>query len=322
VSYKDYYEVLGVSRTASADELQKAFRSLARKYHPDRNKDAKAEDRFKEVNEAYEVLKDDKKRALYDQYGPSWKAISEGRQPPPGVDYGNVGGFAGAQGIDPNDLQSIFEQMFAGGGMGGVSGFGGMGGFGGMPGMGGRGRAHRAPPKGRDLESTIEVGIEEAFRGGSREIGLSDAETGETTRITFKIPAGVRDGQKIRLAGKGHPGPRAPGDLYLEVKLVADDRFRFEGGDLVTTLRVTPWEAALGTVAPLTTLDGEVKLKVPPGTSSGRRIRLRGKGYPREGGERGDLFAALEIAVPETLTDREKELFEELAKTSEFKARA
>ena len=311
MSYKDYYEVLGVQRNASADERQKAFRTLARKYHPDRNKDPKAEDRFKEINEAYEVLKDDKKRALYDQYGPAWKAISEGRQAPPGAenarfDFGDLGG---AQGIDPNDLQSIFEQMFAGGG---------------MPGMGGRGfggRPQRQQTRGRDLESTIELGIEEAFKGGAREIGISDAQSGETTRVTFKIPAGVRDGQRIRLAGKGHPGARGPGDLYMTVKLVADARFRFEGADLVMPLAVTPWEAALGAVTPLSTLDGELKLKVPAGTSSGRRIRLRGKGYPREDGERGDLYAAVEIAVPETLTDRERELFEELAKTSEFKAR-
>ncbi len=318
MSYKDYYEVLGVQRGVSADDLQKAFRSLARKYHPDRNKDAKAEDRFKEINEAYEVLKDEKKRGLYDQYGPAWKAISEGRQPPPGAenvrfDFGDLGGFGGNGGsIDPNDLQSIFEQMFAGGGQ-----------MGGMPGMGGfGGRAQRRQPtRGRDLESSIELGIEEAFRGGSREIGLTDAQSGETTRITFKIPPGVRDGQRIRLAGKGHPGPRASGDLYLTVKLAPDARFRFEGADLLTTLAVSPWEAALGTVAPLATLDGEVKLKVPAGTSSGRRIRLRGKGYPREDGERGDLFATVEIHVPEALTEREKELFEELAKASEFKPR-
>ncbi len=316
MAYKDYYEVLGVQRGASADEMQKAFRSLARKYHPDRNKDPKAEDRFKEVNEAYEVLKDDKKRGLYDQYGPAWKAISEGRQPPPGAEnaYGDFGGFGGAQGMDPNDLQSIFEQMFAGQQAG-------AGGFGGIPGMGGfGGRAQRRQPaKGRDLESTIELGVEEAFRGGSREIGIQ--EDGDTTRITFKIPPGVRDGQRIRLAGKGHPGARGPGDLYLTVKLAADERYRFEGADLVTTLVVSPWEAALGAVAPLQTLDAEVKLKIPAGTSSGRRIRLRGKGYPQEGGERGDLYAAIEIAVPATLSDKEKELFEELAKVSTFSPR-
>ena len=315
MAYKDYYEVLGVQRGASGDELQKAFRKLARQYHPDRNKDAKAEDRFKEINEAYEVLKDDKKRGLYDQYGPAWKAISEGRQPPPGAEnaYGDFSGFGGAQGMDPNDLQSIFEQMFAGQAQGGFGG--------GIPGMGGfGGRAQRRQPaKGRDLESTIELGIGEAFQGGSREIGIQDGS--ETTRITFKIPAGVRDGQRIRLAGKGHPGARGPGDLYLTVKLVADDRFRFEGADLVTRLAVSPWEAALGATVPVATLDAELKLKVPAGTSSGRRIRLRGKGYPQEGGERGDLYAVIEIAVPESLSDREKELFEQLAKESTFAPR-
>jgi curved DNA-binding protein len=313
VSYKDYYEVLGVARGASADDIQKAFRNLARKYHPDVSKAPKAEDRFKEINEAYEVLKDEKKRALYDQYGPAWKAISEGRQPPPGAenvrfDFGDMaGGFGGN--VDPNDLQSIFEQMFAGG-MGGMGGA--VGGF--------RGRS-RPPARGRDLESEIELGVEEAFRGGSRDIGIPDPATGETARITVKIPAGVRSGQKIRLTGKGAPGPRGAGDLYLVVKLVPDAHFRLENGDVITTLRVAPWEAALGTVAALPTLDGEVRLKVPAGTSSGRRIRLRGKGYPRESGERSDLYAAVEIVVPEALSDAEKTLFEELAKVSPFRPR-
>jgi curved DNA-binding protein len=312
VSYKDYYEVLGVTRSATSDEVQKAFRALARKHHPDVSKEPKAEDRFKEINEAYEVLKDTEKRGLYDKYGPAWKAISEGRQPPPGAenvrfDMGDMGGFGGAQGMDPNDLQSIFEQMFAGQ-------------VGGMPGMGGRQRRQR-PTRGRDLESVIEVGIEEAFRGGTREVGVSDPATGETTRLSFKIPAGVRDGQRIRLAGKGGAGPRGNGDLFLEVKVVADARFRLEGDDVLTTLRVTPWEAALGATASLPTLDAEVRLKVPAGTSSGRRIRLRGKGMKRADGERNDLYAVIEIAIPTELSDRERELFEALAEASTFKAR-
>jgi curved DNA-binding protein len=312
VSYKDYYEVLGVPRGASADDMQKAFRALARKYHPDVNKAAKAEDRFKEINEAYEVLKDDKKRALYDQYGPAWKAISEGRQPPPGAENAafDFGGFGHGGTIDPNDLQSIFEQMFAGGMASGIPGMG----------RGARTRPRREV-RGRDLDSTMELGVEEAFRGGARDIGISDPQTGEVTRITIKIPAGVREGQRIRLAGKGGAGPSGPGDLFLTVKIIADAHFRFEGSDVITSLRVAPWEAALGTTAALATLDGEVRLKVPAGSSSGRRIRLREKGYPREDGTRGDLYAEVMIAVPEELSDRERELFEELAKTSAFKAR-
>jgi curved DNA-binding protein len=316
VSYKDYYEVLGVSRTASSDEVQKAFRGLARKHHPDVSKEAKAEDKFKEINEAYEVLKDSEKRGLYDKYGPAWKAISEGRQPPPGAenvrfDMGDMGGFGGASGFDPNDLQSIFEQMFAGQ----------VGGIPGMGGVGGRQRRAQRAARGRDLESVIEIGIEEAFRGGARDVGVTDPVSGETQRLTFKIPPGVRDGQRIRLAGKGAAGARGPGDLFLEVKLVADGHFRLEGEDVLTNLRVTPWEAALGVTVSLATLDSEVRLKVPPGTSSGRRIRLRGKGLKDVGGERGDLYAVVEIAVPGTLTPRERELFEELASVSEFKPR-
>jgi curved DNA-binding protein len=313
VSYKDYYDVLGVSRSASAEEVQKAFRGLARKYHPDVSKEPKADDKFKQINEAYEVLKDSEKRALYDKYGPAWKAISEGRQPPPGAenvrfDMGDLGGMGGAAGFDPNDLQSIFEQMFAGQ-------------VGGMGGIGGRQQRRQRATRGRDLESVIEVGIEEAFRGGAREVGVSDPVTGETTRLTFRIPPGVRDGQRIRLAGKGAAGPRGPGDLFLEVKLVADGRFRLEGEDVLTTLRVAPWEAALGVTVSLATLDAEVRLKVPAGTSSGRRIRLRGKGLKDSEGERGDLYAVIEIAVPGSLSDRERELFEELAKVSDFKPR-
>ena len=170
-------------------------------------------------------------------------------------------------------------------------------------------------------QSAFELGVEEAFRGGAREIGIGDPATGETSRVTFKIPGGVREGQRIRLAGKGSAGPSGPGDLYLTVKLAADAHFRFEGADVITPLRVAPWEAALGVTAALTTLDGEVRLKVPAGSSSGRRIRLREKGYPREDGTRSDLYAQIEVAVPETLSDRERELFEELAKTSTFKAR-
>jgi curved DNA-binding protein len=317
VSYKDYYEVLGVSRSASTDELQKAFKKLARQWHPDVNKEPGAEDRFKAISEAYDVLKDPEKRKLYDKYGAAWKAISEGRQPPPGTeqvrfdfrDFG-FGGMGGqAQTIDPNDLGSIFEQFFGGQ----VEGM--------RPGA--RRRA-RGPRRGEDRETTLELGVSDAFVGGPRELGLRDPETGQTTHLTVRIPGGVRTGQRIRLAGKGASGLSGgqPGDLYLIVHVVSDARFRMEGDDLYAVLKVTPWEAALGATVPLATLDGEVRLKVPAGSSSGRNIRLRSKGYPMANdGGRGDLYATVQIAVPESLSARERELFEELAKVSSFTAR-
>ncbi|AKF06115.1 DnaJ C-terminal domain-containing protein [Sandaracinus amylolyticus] len=311
MSYKDYYEALGVSRSTTQDELQKAYKKLARQYHPDVNKEPGAEDRFKSINEAYDVLKDPEKRSLYDKYGPAWKAISEGRQPPPGTenvrfDFGDLGGFGG-QGFDPNDLGSIFEQFFGGQ----------------VEGMRGARRRPRGPRRGDDRETVLEIGVSDAFAGGARDLGIRDPETGQTQRLTVRIPGGVRTGQRIRLAGKGGQGsPGAPpGDLFLEVKVVPDARYRLEGDDLHVTLPITPWEAALGATVPLVTLDGEVRLKVPPGTSSGRNIRLREKGYPRKEGARGDLYATVQIVVPESLTPREKELFEELQKASQFRAR-
>lgn len=314
MSYKDYYDALGVSRSASQDEVAKAYKQLARKFHPDVNKEAGAEDRFKAINEAYEVLKDPQKRGLYDKYGPAWKAISEGRQPPPGTenvrfDFGDLGGMGGfgAQGIDPNDLGSIFEQFFGGQ----------------VEGMRGGRRRARGPRRGEDRESVLEIGVAEAFAGGARDLAIRDPETGGTSRVTVKIPGGVRSGQRIRLAGKGGQGALGgpPGDLFLEMRIVSDERFRLEGDDLYVPLPVTPWEAALGATVPLATLDGEVRLKIPAGSSSGRNIRLREKGYPRKDGGRGDLYATVQIAVPESLTPRERELFEELQKVSAFRAR-
>jgi curved DNA-binding protein len=329
VSYKDYYELLGVSRDASKDDLQSAFRKLARKYHPDVSKEPKAEERFKEVNAAYEVLKDDEKRRLYDKYGPAWKAISEGRQPPPGMDdvrfdfgQGFGGQGFGGQGFDPNDLGSIFEQFFAQ--QQGGQGFGGQG-FGGQ-GFGGfgprRGPRRAAPTRGGDVEATLELGVEEAFRGGPRELTLRDGG-GASQKLTVKVPAGVRQGQKIRLKEKGQPGGLGgpSGDLLLEVHIAPDERFRLDGDALHTEIAVTPWEAALGATVEVPTLEGELRVKVPAGSSSGRQIRLRGKGYPLAGGERGDLFATVQIKVPSELSDRERELFDELAKVSSFKAR-
>jgi curved DNA-binding protein len=304
VSYKDFYQLLGVERTASQDEIQKAFKKLARKLHPDVNKEPGAEERFKEVNEAYEALKDPEKRKLYDKYGASWKAISEGRQPPPGAQQFDFRDFGGMGGMDPNDMSSIFEQFF-----GATQTRGG--------------RRGRGPRAGQDHETQLALTVREAYEGGPRELTLRDAD-GEVTRLTVKIPSGVRAGQKIRLAGRGGPGTGGgpAGDLLLEVKLLSNDEFRFDGDDLYTPLRISPWEAALGAKVQLRTLDGEVAIKVPAGSSSGRNIRLREKGYPKADKSRGDLYATILVAVPESLTGEEKELFERLASTSRFDPRA
>lgn len=317
MSYKDYYQILGVARDASETDIQKAYRALARKFHPDVNKDPKAEERFKEINEANDVLKDAEKRKLYDRYGTAWKAISEGRQPPPGTERVRHD-FGGMPGVDQGDLGSLFEQFFSGQFAGAP--FGGGGGFGG-PFGGGMGGRQRGPRRGSDVETRIELGIEEAFAGGPRDLSIHTEGQG-TSRVTLKIPAGVRDGQKIRLGGRGSPGAQGgeAGDLFLEVKLVSDAHFRLEGEHVVTPLKITPWEAALGATVAVRTLDGEVKVKVPAGSSTGRRIRLKERGYPTASG-RGDLYVAIEVVVPSEPSAEEKRLFEELARVSRFDPR-
>ena len=322
MSYKDLYSVLGVERSASQEDIQRAYKKLARKYHPDISKEANAEEHFKEIGQAYDVLRDEKKRQLYDQYGEHWKAVSEGRAPPAGAE--NVRFDFGDLGIDPNqmnDLGSIFEQIF-GGGLGGMGGVGGKGGFGGFRSARGRRAAPRAA--GMDHEAEVEIDLREAMRGGERELGLTDPVSGETRRLKVKIPAGVRDGQRVRLGGQGGPGIGGgpAGDLYLRVRIAPDPDFRVEGDDLYTTLPLAPWEAALGATVVVRTVEGSGRVKVPPGSSAGRRIRLREQGLTKRGGGRGDLYAELRIEVPEKLTDEERELMEKLASVSSFRPRS
>ncbi|MEC7524295.1 MAG: DnaJ C-terminal domain-containing protein [Myxococcota bacterium] len=305
MTYKDYYQVLGVGRDASAEELQKAYRRLAKKYHPDVSKEPDAEDRFKELGEAWEVLKDPEKRRLYDKWGPHWKAISEGRQPPPGgpgssefrFDFGDLG-FGGSEG---GDFRSIFEQVFGGRGPGGPGGR--------------RRRPGRARPK--DHETTLALSVQAAYEGGPRDIQFVDSITGEPKRLTVNVPAGVRAGQRIRLSGQAGGGA----DLYLVVEVKSGEPFRIEGDDVTTPLRISPSEAVLGGTAPLTTLDGNVRVKIPPGSSSGRRIRLRGRGYPGKGGRRGDLYAEIQVMVPSEPTEEEKSLYARLAEVTRFDPR-
>lgn len=319
MDYKDYYATLGVPKDASAQTVQKAYRKLARKFHPDVNKDKGAEAKFREAAEAYEVLGDAEKRAKYDRYGSAWKAAQQqGPRPgggagvPPGFEEfsfdfgpGMSGGFGGSA---PGGFSSFFEMLF-GRGPGAAGGAAG-GGFGGAwPGTQDR--------PGGDHEATLELTLEEAARGGEREITLAAASGAPGNTYRVKIPAGVRAGQRIRLSGRGGAGSGSAkaGDLYLKVSIRPDPRFRAEGSDLYATVPITPSQAALGGEATVATLNGPVAFKVPPGSSSGRRIRLRGKGYPSPGAP-GDLYAELRIVVPESLSDRQRELYEKLAQES------
>ena len=324
MQYKDYYATLGVSRDSSSEEIQKAYRKLARKYHPDVNPSPEAESRFKEITESYEVLKDKEKRQTYDRFGSQWK------------NYNRAGG-AGAQGA-PGGFEGFdFDGFnFSGGGPG--SGPGGASGFSSFfemlfnQGQGGRARGGPAGnpfagagggwnQRGHDQEARIALTLEEAARGGKREITVNDPMSGQTKTFSVSLPAGVKEGQKIRLSGRGGPGAGGAGDLLLVVDLKPHPKFRVEGKDLHTDLPVAPWEAALGCEATVKTLDDGVKVRIPAGTSSGRKIRLRGRGFPSAKDGNGDLFAEIKVVVPKTLSDEERRLFEELSEVSKFKAR-
>ena len=328
MEYKDYYATLGVKKSASAEEIQKAYRKLARKYHPDVNHGAGAEERFKEITEAYEVLKDSEKRKTYDRFGADWKGY-RGAGPPPGFE--NIRFDFGGPGGGGSGFSSFFDMLFGGAGGspfggGGGSPFGGAGGnpFGGRTATGGGGQTggFGFDLRGQDQEARIALTLEEAAAGGERQVTVSDPTTGQTRTYAVKVPPGVREGQKVRLAGRGGPGAGGSpaGDLFLKVELKPHPRFRLDGLDLHTALPVTPWDAALGAEAGVKTMTGTVKVKIPPGTSSGRKIRLRGKGFPNPRGRAGDLYAEIQIVVPSKLSPRERELFEELAQASDFRA--
>jgi curved DNA-binding protein len=323
VEYKDYYATLGVSKQATPEDIQKAYRKLARKYHPDVNRDADAEAKFKEINEAHEVLKDAEKRAKYDRFGSAWKQAQSTGTPPPGFeDIFSAFSPGGAErrggfGFGGEGFSSFFDLLFG-------SGFGATGAGPGGPRVSWTTGPGMPRPGGADHEARISLSLEDAAQGGEKELTLTDPGTGRRRTLRVKIPKGIRPGQKIRLAGQGGAGPAggAKGNLYLSVELIPDSRFRLEGSDLHATLPVTPWEAALGGQARIPTLSGEVTVKIPPGSSSGRKIRLRGRGYPSAGGATGDLLAEIKIVVPQKLSKQEKELFERLAAESKYEARS
>jgi curved DNA-binding protein len=311
VAYKDYYQVMGIPRTASEDDVKQAYRTLARKYHPDVSKEKDAEQRFKDLNEAHDVLKDSKKRALYDQYGEAWKAVADGHAPP-GAERAREDFRAHGFNVDPSefqeqDLGSIFEQFF-GGRVRGQR-------------RGGARYADAWPDVGADREAGIELTVDDAYRGGERSLALVDPDSGEQRTFNVRIPPGVRSGQRIRLAGKGGRGSAGAGDLYLRVHVVPSESFRLDGDDVYTSLPVTPWEAALGATVTLRTLDGNVRVKVPASSASGRKIRLKGKGYPDADKVRGDLYAELRVEVPPELSPEERELLQRWAAISKFNPR-
>jgi curved DNA-binding protein len=322
---RDHYESLGVPRTASQDEVQRSYRRLARQYHPDVNKEPGAEDRFKEVAEAYSVLSDPDTRKRYDAFGPDFRQVPEGMDPATwararsgagggrrtagsrqaGRGADGAGGMGGERvrfgtGIgDDIDLDGLFGDFFGGR----VGGWGG-------------------PVAGADQEAELVLSVEEAYRGGRRTITLTGGPGG-SREYEVTIPAGVTDGQRIRLAGQGGRGSdgAAAGDLYLVVRLAPHPRYRVDGRDIDVDLPVTPWEAALGASVPVDTPGGEAKVTVPPGSSSGRRLRLRGRGLPNPRGTPGNLYAEVKVMVPSRLTRDERRLFEQLAAVSTFDPR-
>ncbi len=310
VLFRDYYETLGVSKTASEDEIKSAFRKLARKYHPDVAKDKKeAEEKFKQINEAYEVLSDREKRRKYDQLGENWNQPG-GFQPPPywgGRQPG--GGFHGGGGenggvefeFGGTGFSDFFEAFFGGGR--GRSAFGGFGQRGTMA------------ERGSDVKADIMVTLEEALHGSTRQVSLRRAGSKKTETYQVKIPRGVREGQRIRLAGQGEAGERGgkSGDLFLRVRLARHPDFSVEGSDLVHEVKIAPWQAVLGDQIIVPTLEGNARLKLPPGTQGGQRFRLRGRGLPGVSGQRGDLYVVVQIAVPKKLSDSERKLWEQLA---------
>ncbi len=297
MSQKDPYDILGVSRKASQDEVKRTYRRLAKRYHPDRNPgDQAAEAQFKEVQAAYEVLGDPERRAQYDQFGTGG--------PRPDFQTWTAGGASPFQGVDfdfgsAGDLSSIFEQFFR------------------RPGRGRRARrtARGPAPRGADLEHTIELSFEEAIRGTSREIRLMTAGSkGASERIEFRVPPGVADDQRIRVKGKGHDGPGGRGDLMIRCRVKPHAHFRRDGNDILLDLPLSLAEAVRGAKVDIPTLDGVTRVTIPPGTSGGTKLRLSAKGIraPRAAGP-GDMYVITRVAVPKTLSARAAELFDQLA---------
>ena len=321
VQYKDYYQSLGVPRTATAEEIKKSYRKLARQFHPDVAKDKKkAEEKFKEINEAYEVLGDADKRKKFDELGANWKSGAEFNPGHGGFGGGQTfrGGRATGNSADfefgGTGFSDFFEQVFGGA----RRNAGSPGGFG-----GGRGQAFAE--RGGDIEGDILVTLDEALHGSVREVNVRHPEGRgvKTETHQVKIPAGVAEGQKLRLAGRGEPGSNggSAGDLYLNVRLAKHPDFDVDGHNLSYELDLAPWEAVLGAEISVPTLEDPVKIKIAPGTQGGQKLRVRGRGLPQRGGERGDLIVITQIATPAKVSETEKKLWEQIKRESKFNPR-
>ncbi len=310
MEYKDYYQTLGVAKTASDEEIKKAYRKLVRKYHPDVSKEADAQKKTQEINEAYGVLGDAEKRAAYDDLGrgQQYRAGQEFR-PPPDWGRGFGGGNGGAGGFGGGDPMGsdFFADLFAN--------------------LGGGRRRQQAPQRGEDSHASITIDLADSYQGATRTISLMVAERDAQDRIVTRernlsvnIPKGVTAGQQLRLSGQGQPGAAGPGDLYLEIQFRPHARYRVDGRDVYQTVPVAPWEMALGGEIEVTTPSGKVNVTVPAGSQSGRKLRLRGRGIP--GKEAGDLYLLLEVVLPPAATDKQRELYQTMAREMAFNPRA
>lgn len=312
MEYKDYYATLGVDRNAKLEDIKRSYRKLARKYHPDVSKEPNAEEKFKEVQEAYEVLKDPKKRQAYDQLGSQWKSGQEFRPPP---DWQGFEGFetGGFEGVDLGGFSDFFANIF-GGGIGGGRG---------------AGRRREFRQRGTDQHAKISIPLADAYHGATKSINLQIQEMDPHGRVQSKmrtlkitIPKGVSSGQQLRLTGQGTPGMgNAPaGDLYLEIEIEPNKVFVLQGKDVYLTLPITPWEAALGAKVPVPTLGGTVEMKIAPGSQAGQKLRLKGRGLPDKKNS-GDQYVLLQIETPPARTETERAFYEKMAQEMPFNPR-
>lgn len=328
MEYKDYYNILGVDKKATQDQIKHAYRRLARKYHPDVSKEEHAEEKFKNLQEAYEVLKDPEKRSAYDQLGSNWKAGQEFRPPPDWQQHfaGGGHGHGGTRFYTSEDIggfSDFFEQLFGGGGMGG---------------MGGRARGFARgghedfgnfKQRGGDQHAKIRISLEDAYRGTSRSLQLQMPEIDASGRQKYQlrtlkvnIPAGAKAGQQLRLAGQGSPGigGGVSGDIYLEIEIEPHHLFTLKDKDVFLTLPVTPWEAALGANIKIPTLGGTVGLKLAPGSQAGQKLRLKERGMPAKP-HAGDQYVIIQIVIPPAKTTADRELYEKMAQIMPFNPR-